>query len=144
MVRVTAFGHREDFTTVHAPDVIYVPRKRVVLPAGWVWDNPLSMHLLGYHPHAAYGIRKKAENGDSGAQAMYDENGDIITGGLSAGTADRVSTQASGSGHRAADVEPFNQAYALDQYYGGDKFRRMYIEVRPPNTSKKARPNPVD
>jgi hypothetical protein len=75
---------------------------------------------------------------------MYDAKGKIITGGLSAGSADKVSPAKSLPGHINADVVPFDWAAQLDRHYGGDKFRKMYLEVRPPNTAKTAAPNIVD
>ncbi len=74
---------------------------------------------------------------------MYDEKGKLITGGLSAGTADRSSPKNLGA-HRRDDVIPFDWAWKLDRYYGGKKFRSMYIEVRPPNAPADAPENIVD
>jgi uncharacterized protein RhaS with RHS repeats len=116
-----------------------------VLPEGWVWDSNFAMHTLGYHPNAKYGMRSKNwTTAGSGAQAMYDKDGKIITGGLSAGTADRVSPEKDPLGHRKVDVIPFDQAWELDRHFGVDKYRRMYIEVRPPNTAKDAPENFVN
>lgn len=109
-----------------------------VLPDGWVWDNPLAMGFpLYYHPNATYGIRSIPEDGvTSGAQAMYDDKGKLITDGLSAGTADKVSPNQDPGGHMRADVDPYDKARRLDGYYGGTKYRDMYRKVRPPNTGK--------
>jgi len=125
--------------------IVVDERKVAILPKGWVWDWYFTMHVMGFHPHAKYGIRsEKVTEGGSGAQAMYDENGKIITGGLSAGTADKVSPEKSKPGHYEADVEPFDWAWSLDKHYGGDKYRQMYIEVRPPNVAKDAPKNIVN
>jgi hypothetical protein len=116
-----------------------------VLPDGWEWDSKFAMNTLGYHPNAAYGIRsKKPTPSGAGQQAMYDKNGKLITGGLSAGTPDKVSPHKSVLGHRDADVKPFDLAKKLDKYYGGDKYRKQYLEVRPPCKSPTAPPNVVN
>jgi hypothetical protein len=66
---------------IFSPITTYEPH----LPDGWVWDNYITMHYFGYHPHARYGIRsKKRSKTSSGAQAMYDADGKLITGGLRA------------------------------------------------------------
>jgi hypothetical protein len=51
-----------------------------ILPDGWKRDSDFSMHVMGYHPHARWGMRRPAKSG-SGAQAMYDHDGKLITGG---------------------------------------------------------------
>jgi hypothetical protein len=53
---------------------------------------------------------------------------------LSAGTADKISPDLDFFGHKREDVDPFNDARDLDWHFGGSKYRRLYIEVRPPNT----------
>ncbi|WP_254512292.1 RHS repeat-associated core domain-containing protein [Anatilimnocola floriformis] len=111
-----------------------------VLPVGWEWDNAATMSV--YHPHARWGIRK-AGSGGSGAQATYDENGDLITGGLSAGTSDKVSPTVSSFGHLISDVITFSNAAELDSHFGGKEYRDLYYEVRPPNTGD-APPNYLD
>jgi hypothetical protein len=120
---------------------IYEP----VLPEGWEWDSKFAMKVLGYHPNATYGIRSKLPTASgAGQHAMDDKDGKLITGGLSAGTPDKVSPNKSILGHRNADVEPFNWAWTLDKQRGGDKFRKMYLEVRPPLKSPTAPDNIVD
>lgn len=117
-----------------------------ILPEGYEWDSNFSMNVMGFHPHATYGIRSKSPtSGGSGNQAMYDARGKLITGGLSAGTADKTSPNPHNiMAHRQNDVVPFNWASDLDKYYGGKKFRYMYLEVRPPNCPKEAPENIVD
>jgi RHS repeat-associated protein len=115
-----------------------------VPPPGWEWDWKVAMGTpMYYHPNATYGIRKKG-TGDAGAQAMYDKYGMIITEGVSAGTADKISPEISVSGHRKADVIPFDWARALDKHYGGSRYRNLYYEVRPPNVRDDAPPNRID
>jgi hypothetical protein len=75
---------------------------------------------------------------------MYDKNGKLITGGLSAGTPDKISPAKSRVEHIIIDVTPFDLARDLDKHFGGDKFRRLYLEVRPPMKSKTAPDNIVD
>ncbi|GIW85436.1 MAG: hypothetical protein KatS3mg107_1096 [Gemmataceae bacterium] len=116
-----------------------------VLPDGWVPDSKFSMKTLGYHPNAEYGIRSKTPTASgAGQQAMYDKNGKLITGGLSAGTPDKISPVKSRVEHIIIDVTPFDLARDLDKHFGGDKFRRLYLEVRPPMKSKTAPDNIVD
>lgn len=109
-----------------------------MLPDGWKWDNRLAMGFpLYYHPNASYGIRSIPKEGEtSGAQAMYDSKGKLITGGLSAGTADKVSPNKDRNEHIRVDVRPFDKARDLDKHYGGTKYRDLYYKVRPPNTGK--------
>jgi RHS repeat-associated protein len=108
----------------------------VAIPNGWVPDSNIAMNLLGYHPNATYGIRSIPKAGSlSGAQAMYDANRKLITGGLSAGSADMVSPRSFyDPEHIKQDVAPFDDAKRLDLYYGGQKYRDLYQKVRPPNT----------
>lgn len=40
--------------------------------------------------------------------------------------------------HQCKDVIPFDWAYDLDKHYGGYKYRKMYMDVRPPNTGAKS------
>ena len=127
------------------PNEIKIVGGEPVVPNGWVRDSDYSMHTLGYHPNAAYGIRSKTPSStDSAAQAMYDKSGKIITGGVSAGSADKVSTAKSLLGHWTADVTTFDDAKELDIHYGGDKYRELYLEVRPPNVDPSAPENIVD
>jgi hypothetical protein len=122
----------------------FPPTMHPVLPAGWNWDNNFAMGWpLNYHPNATYGIRKCSENGGSGAQAMYDSNGRLITDGLSAGTSDRISPTVDRPGHMKVDVYPYDWARWLDTQNGGTKYRDLYREVRPPHTGN-ARPNKVN
>jgi hypothetical protein len=107
------------------------------VPAGWEDDPIVTLVGQQYHPKAVYSIRAVKSGQTSGNQATYDANGKLITGGLSAGTADKVSPLVNPTDHFQEDVEPFNWAYALDMYYGdGDRsykyYRDMYIDRRPP------------
>lgn len=114
---------------------------QAVLPDGWEWDNKLAMSK--YHPKATYGIRKKAAGSDAGQQAMYDGSGKLITGGLSAGTPDKYN-QSKKLEHLYADVAPFDLATRLDTFYGGDKYRKLYLQARPPMKSSTAPENILD
>lgn len=40
--------------------------------------------------------------------------------------------------HQHKDVIPFDWAYDLDKHYGGYKYRKMYMKVRPPNAGAKS------
>lgn len=73
--------------------------------------------LIRFHPGFYYELRKKSATSDSGAQATYDANGNIITSGLAAGTADKISPLSSKAGHYRVDVMPFNWAYSLDWFF---------------------------
>jgi RHS repeat-associated protein len=103
-----------------------VTLKVPITPNGWEEDNSAAMAI--YHPNAWYGYRRKG-TGDAGAQAMYDRDGKLITDGLSAGTADK-----STSNHYYVDVVPFDIASDLDWRLGGTFYRDLYRVVRPPNT----------
>jgi hypothetical protein len=77
------------------------------------WDAPDSLSSY-YHPGAAFEMRSIPEASRAGHQACYDGNGDLITIGVSAGSADRVGPDADASDHRDADVLPFIWAAQLD------------------------------
>jgi len=109
-----------------------------VLPCGWEWDNDGS--LGRYHPAAAKGIRKADASG-SGAQAVYDSTGALITGGISAGSADRYTSFRE---HMNGDVAPFDWARTIDTFWGAKKYRTMYYDVRPAIVPSGADPNPRD
>ena len=126
---------------------IPIYKEVLVVPEGWVQDNPISMKK--YHPNAAYELRSaKASKGGSGQQAMYDRQGRLITGGLSADTPDRVGPAGwkpfTWYAHKRVDVAPFDWVAELDSYYGGNKFRKKYLEVRPPHPGKNALRNIVN
>lgn len=120
-------------------------QRKAKLPEGWEWDSGLAQRVLGYHPNAAFGIRSKTLTvSGAGQQATYDADGRLITGGISAGTPDRVSPLKSILGHHAADVRPYDLARQLDRADGGSHFRQLYLEVRPPCAATSASKNVVD
>jgi hypothetical protein len=41
-------------------------------------------------------------------------------------------------------VVPFDLAWEVDKCDGGDKYRKLYLKVRPPNVDPKAPENIVD
>lgn len=108
-----------------------------------------------FHPDAFVAARSEVLPNEHGHQACYDENNQLITQGLSAGTADRVHALSTinfpnpwGAGtHNAVDVKPFIWAVHLDGNpvnttltganfdfplgYEG-KHADQYLEVRPP------------
>jgi hypothetical protein len=83
----------------------------------------------------------------SGQQCIYDKNGQLITGGIAAGTPDRWGFQAGDAGdavgHTALDVIPFLPGW-LDYVLGGtDNGRlRWYLENWPPNQGRGCPPCP--
>lgn len=93
-----------------------------------------------YHPEAAYELRTSASNEvGAGNQCIYDKKGCLIETGFSVGTTDRKQAPsrlgalwdlASGNGHFAHDVEPFDLAYRLDGNAHGSNVEK-YIQVRP-------------
>ena len=82
------------------------------------WETPDDLAAdYHYHPGAAYEMRTEALEGEGqtqGNQATYDSSGKLITTGLGAGTADRVSPSTDRSDHRDVDVKPFIWAAQLD------------------------------
>jgi hypothetical protein len=108
-------------------------RRKPILPPGWEWDNALALKV--YHRGAKYGIRRRHANG-SGQQAVYDRCGRLITHGPSAGTPDKVSPRTSFRGHLREDVRPYKLARRLDRWCGGDWFRALYLQARPPAPGK--------
>lgn len=122
-------------------------------PDKTAWDDPhVPYNRDKYHPGAAMEIRSKKSYGKegSGQQCCYDDDGALITAGLGAGTPDRkhwgsktgaVWHTIAGGGHIGHDVDPFNRAHDLDndaerKKVGEQRFREMYLEVRPPNPGK--------
>ncbi len=95
----------------------------------------------------------------SGHQACYDENGNLITQGLSAGTADRYSPEHNlliKRKHRNSDVYPYLQALQLEgnpvtpndltiprrldrpaMRMSENSFLTRYLECRPPHTERR-------
>ena len=84
-----------------------------------LWRKPQKINTY-FHPGAAYEMRSYPVAGGHGHQACYDKNGILIRGGVSAGSADYVSTVNSAGwpilsiGHRDQDVWPFIRALQLD------------------------------
>ena len=54
------------------------------------WENP-SDSLHGYHKGASNCMRSKTAGGQPGEQCCYDKNGNLITSGTGAGSADKAS-----------------------------------------------------
>lgn len=88
-------------------------------PNGNFWTKPKRIKTY-FHPRAAFEMRSYPVAGGHGHQACYDANGILIRSGVSAGTADFVSTVNSwgwtvpSPGHREHDVWPFIRALQLD------------------------------
>ena len=93
------------------------------------WERPHTRDDMydpdTYHPEAAYEMRTARPNEfGAGNQCIYDENGCLISSGVSAGTTDRKQAASSigeavkdffdRSGHIANDVRPYDWAYRLD------------------------------
>lgn len=116
------------------------------------WENP-SDSLHGYHKGASNCMRSKTAGGQPGEQCCYDKNGNLITSGTGAGSADKASPGSgigdalhnvfSPSGHQAQDVRPYDMARDLD---GGDTGPNIdkYNEVRPSNNKNNCPKNHVD
>ena len=119
-----------------------------------LWRKPEKINSY-FHPGAAWEMRSYPVAGGHGHQACYDKNGILIRSGVSAGTADFVSTVNSSGrimpsvGHRNEDVWPFIRAAQLDgnpclpnSVTVPTDFKRpmmfqgshldMYLKVRPP------------
>jgi hypothetical protein len=121
-------------------------------PDNTKWENP-SSDLFGYHNDARACMRSKTAGGSPGEQCCYDKNGDLITGGSGAGTADRA---APGSGlgdlwnnifdpnrHHAQDVAQANLVEFLDGGQTGPN-NDKYKEARPTNNKKNCKKNEVN
>jgi len=83
-----------------------------------------------FHPGASKEMRWTPLNGGPGQQCTYDAEGNLITGGLAAGTPDKHSPSSNILGHTAHDVAPLF-AYSCKQYFS----------VFPPNNGKKCGAN---
>ncbi len=79
------------------------------------WEDKVKTIRTEYHPFANYEMRSIDING-RGHQACYDSGGNLITSGLSAGTADKGhhSNSLGDDGHVMQDVLPFIWAAQLD------------------------------
>ena len=81
-------------------------------------------------------MRQDFSDGGPGQQCCYDKNGNLITGGESAGTPDKVAPQGPFDTyfHWEEDVQTFNwckDSGNIDKYW----------EVRPPNNGNKCKEN---
>lgn len=125
------------------------------------WEDDIGNFIVcdrTCHPGAEYEMRSEMLNGGHGHQAMYDAAGNLIPGGVGAGTADRAHHSRADM-HRDLDILPFIWAAQLDAnpveanfipldgpFLGLTKILvhqglhlRQYLEVRPPMTE-----NPLD
>ena len=87
-----------------------------------------------YHPGASWCMRSKTSSG-SAQQCCYNEEGDLVKSGISAGTPDRhaaVFLNGLYLKHYFHDVAPFEIAYRLDGESEGANIL-AYLSVRPPN-----------
>lgn len=111
----------------------------------WMPGNPDPENFVGptilntiatriFHPGAKWDLRSKAGE-KHGQQCCYDKNGELITHGLGAGTADKINPSTDKSGHFKDDVKPFKLAQACDNDELGPATQK-YIQVRPPNVGK--------
>jgi RHS repeat-associated protein len=90
------------------------------------------------HPGASGCIRKKG-SGNATQQCCYDRSGDLITGGVGAGTPDLNNPN-----HEDSDVKPWLCAAELDGNPGEIKdgpHIREYIARRPPNNANGCKSN---
>jgi RHS repeat-associated protein len=117
-----------------------------VNPDSDTWSEPENPNVWGnFHPGAERCIRTKATG--AGEQCCYDEDGNLITDGLGAGSADRSSPSnglwnnlLQSSGHGAQDVTPFKWAQELDGGGFGENTKKYY-EVRPANNKNNCSEN---
>ena len=98
-----------------------------------------------YHPGGTTELREKVTPGSPGQQCIYDKDGQLITHGVAAGSADYRGPEGGLWAHVEHDVRPGDRAFELDG--GGPpkehgKYYKMYIEVRPLIPNTKCRPNP--
>ena len=111
-------------------------------PDPTVWHDPSSWKW-GFHPKASVCMRSKGGNAsNAGQQCCYDDSGDLLTGGWSAGTPDRSSTDIKNfgmDGHQDQDVDPAKIAERL-----GNAEKSKYLNHRPPNNGLKCKANVLD
>jgi hypothetical protein len=88
--------------------------------------NRFRSRIVGYHlekrrvPKAVFELRSKPISGGHGHQATYDEQGNLITESIKAGTADYATPSPKMyakrlSNHRKEDVKPYIRALQLDR-----------------------------
>jgi RHS repeat-associated protein len=116
---------------------------------GLTFSDPRDISGSQWHPEAHWEIRSRRTNKFGAAQqCTFDENGNLINRGSSAGTPDRSPSYTfpylyaavdylAVSGHYGHDVHPYNLALELD---GGEPGINVdhYLEVRPPNRGSSA------
>ena len=84
------------------------------------WYDPERFPANSYmHPKAVFELRSKPISGGHGHQATYDEQGNLITESIKAGTADYATPSPKMyakrlSNHRKEDVKPYIRALQLD------------------------------
>ena len=80
------------------------------------WENTVDNDVDHYHPGSTYDFRSEKTTGNHGHQARYYSNGNLVSGGLAGGTADRghYTVLIGGNSHRIQDVLPFIHAAQLD------------------------------
>ena len=101
-------------------------------------------YTIDYHSGGVYELRQITTG--SGQQCVYDKQGELITHGVGAGSADKVGPNHSKFGHFDADVEPFAWALELDGCKRRPKASGLYyrktLEVRPIDRKNKFNKNP--
>ena len=104
------------------PNKLIVNGGNALLPtsASANWNAPERFPTNSYmHPKAVFELRSNPIPGGHGHQATYDAQGNIITAGIKAGTADFASPSRKYmlmrlDDHRVTDVKPYIQALQLD------------------------------
>lgn len=105
-----------------------------------------SMLVDRYHPGATTCCRQTSPSPHptAGQQCCYDANGELITSGSGAGTADRGRPGPPywWTKHDRWDVVPFDSAEELDRLRGGSYYRELYARARPQDNRRGCKDNP--
>jgi len=92
------------------------------------WHQEMRIASWYYHPGSTVCIRSVRSNEGPTSQCCYDCDGNLITSGPAAGTAD--SSNETFGKHRKQDVKPFDWAKILDNGEYG-YYCKLYFSVRP-------------
>lgn len=90
-----------------------------------LWEKPKSINTF-YHPDGFWEMRSEPVANGHGHQSVYGAGGNLITNGISAGSADKSSPGASIGNHVDWDVKPFVLAAQID---GNPVDRGLWYEL---------------
>ena len=111
-------------------------------PAGWHRD---SFWARPFHPGSTDGLRSDPQPSGASVQCRYTADGQLVTEGSAAGSADVVAPQRSIRGHERGDVQAACRAFVLAMMLGTTQPTAEYFGARPtrPGTCPILRVDPL-